>query len=371
VSDAVDRKKALQPRRIKVYAHLSHNRDVQVYTDRYRQGKEPDKTPYGFHLAEDEGFDVEFSRPTKSFVAQILSKIVRRILQFDLIHAWINRSRIEESDVIWTMTEREAFAVACIMTVGVVPKRPIISNAVWLLNQWEAFPSIVKLMFRHLARVLSVMTVHSISGLPIAREKFPSLRTELMYFGINTDVFKISIGNEPISINPIRVYSIGNDRTRDWETYLAAFGNDDRFQVIVVCWWLKKSNLKDYRNVTYLRPSTMADFLQLYSDADVVVIPMFENIYSGITVALEAVSQGKLVVCSRTGGVPTYFDESEVIYVPVGDAEAMREAVLSIDANSAKTRAEAAQRKFVAGDYSTRAVISRYAKLTHEVLSAF
>ena len=62
----------------------------------------------------------------------------------------------------------------------------------------------------------------------------------------------------------------------------------------------------------------MSDFIACYHWADIVAVPMRQNIYSGITVALEAAAMGTPVVSSRTGGVPTYFGEDEVFYSPAG-----------------------------------------------------
>jgi len=131
---------------------------------------------------------------------------------------------------------------------------------------------------------------------------------------------------------------------------------------------LTEDQIKQYRNVAIIRPSSMADFLRCYEEADIVAVPMKENIFSGITVALEAVAMGKPVLSSRTGGVPTYFDEDEVFYVPVGDAAAMREVVISTDHASRRQRAENAQLRFIERDYSSRALVRRYAELTRDLL---
>jgi glycosyltransferase involved in cell wall biosynthesis len=118
-----------------------------------------------------------------------------------------------------------------------------------------------------------------------------------------------------------------------------------------------------------IRDPVMSDFLKAYDLADIVVVPMVENIFSGITVALEAVALGKPIVSSRTGGVPTYFGEDEIFYAPVGDPNAMRDVVLATDPKSRMERAQAAQRRFVQQDYSTRAVMARYAAITRRVMA--
>jgi hypothetical protein len=147
-----------------------------------------------------------------------------------------------------------------------------------------------------------------------------------------------------------------------------AFGNDERFQVTVICWWLEDDEMSPYDNVRAIRNPSMADFHRCYREADMVVVPMKENIYSGITVALEAVAMGTAVLSSRTGGVPTYFDDDEVFYAPVGDPVAMRDIALSTTVQSRLERAEKAHRRFVEAEYSTDAMIRRYAEITRDLL---
>jgi glycosyltransferase involved in cell wall biosynthesis len=52
---------------------------------------------------------------------------------------------------------------------------------------------------------------------------------------------------------------------------------------------------------------------------------------NGITVILEAMAMGKPVICSRTRGQVAVIQEGVTgLYVPIGDAAALRTAVLSL-----------------------------------------
>lgn len=68
---------------------------------------------------------------------------------------------------------------------------------------------------------------------------------------------------------------------------------------------------------------------QLYADASFVVVPLDETDFqAGITTILEAMSMGRAVVCSRTKGqTDTIRDDQTGIYVPPGDASALRDAI--------------------------------------------
>jgi glycosyltransferase involved in cell wall biosynthesis len=214
-----------------------------------------------------------------------------------------------------------------------------------------------------------MLTSHSAECLPVGRilKSDPNIR--LKYFGISTDTFPLTapVKNDFTS-RKIRLLAIGNDRTRDWDTYLRAFGNEDAFDITLVCHWAPKSYERQYKNLTIKHSIPPYEFRQIYDDCDFVVLPMSKNRYSGITVTLEAVALGKPVICSYTGGCPTYFDHDEVTFVPAGDADALRRAALHTDATTAYARACRAQERFRRDDYSTKGMMDRYVELSRQVL---
>jgi glycosyltransferase involved in cell wall biosynthesis len=68
---------------------------------------------------------------------------------------------------------------------------------------------------------------------------------------------------------------------------------------------------------------------QLYADARLVVMPLQDvDFQAGITTILEAMAMGKAVVCSQTRGqTDTIVHERTGLYVPPGDATALRSAI--------------------------------------------
>jgi glycosyltransferase involved in cell wall biosynthesis len=71
------------------------------------------------------------------------------------------------------------------------------------------------------------------------------------------------------------------------------------------------------------------EFLQLYRDADVVVVSLLQNYYSaGLTTLIEALACRRPVVMTRTPGLgETLIDRGIAIGVEPGDAVGMREAI--------------------------------------------
>lgn len=75
-----------------------------------------------------------------------------------------------------------------------------------------------------------------------------------------------------------------------------------------------------------------SELRDLYARARFAVIPLQpSDTDNGVTCILQAMAMGKAVICSRTRGqVDVIEDGVTGIYVPVGDAEAMRQAIVSL-----------------------------------------
>lgn len=84
-------------------------------------------------------------------------------------------------------------------------------------------------------------------------------------------------------------------------------------------------------NVTAGR-MTLPELRSLYARSRFVVVPLLpSDTDNGVTVILEAMAMGKAVICSRTRGQVDVIEEGVTgLFVPVGDAVAMRAAILSL-----------------------------------------
>ncbi len=82
-------------------------------------------------------------------------------------------------------------------------------------------------------------------------------------------------------------------------------------------------------NVTEGRMS-LIELRELYARSRFVVVPLLHSdTDNGVTVILEAMAMGKPVICSRTRGQVDVVQEGVTgLYVPVGDAAALRTAIL-------------------------------------------
>lgn len=350
-----------------VYVHLMRGQDSIDCAADFAAGKSPEISPYGFHRAAFYGFEVSFSRDRKHKALDLLGRLSSRMLGFDLFHALANLRSIRRATLVWTMTEGEAFAVALIFALRLARKSPIVANSVWVINEWDSLPSWRRAIFRYLARYLSVLTVHSGACLEPAQRAFPNTDVRLVYFGINKDMFPLQPRDERGDL-PIRIFAAGNDRTRDWDTLLQALGTDPRFTVKLACRWVTAEQIAPYPTVKLVRDPSMAMFRSLYNWADLIAIPMRENLFSGTTVALEAAALGIPILSARTGAIPTYFEDDALFYYPVGDADGLRQVAANASAVEREARAAKAHAVFQQRDYSTQALVRQYIAISQDVM---
>ena len=101
---------------------------------------------------------------------------------------------------------------------------------------------------------------------------------------------------------------------------------------------------------------SLTELRDLYAHSRFVVVPLVpSDSDNGVTVILEAMAMGKPVICSRTRGQVDVVQEGVTgLYVPVGDAAALRSAMLSLwnDPNRARQMGQ-----------NARAYVERYHSL--------
>ncbi|SON56219.1 Glycosyltransferase [Hartmannibacter diazotrophicus] len=356
---------------MRIHVQLNYGLDAEKYAARHAAGLVADVAPYGFHHARQFEKEVTFSRDRdEGRLGSVIRRAIRRAAGLDFLHAWHNRKAILEADVVWTMIDSDYLAVAALCILTGRKRRPaIIGNNVWLFEHLEHFGPLRRWLYRRLIRRVDLLTVHSRNYLPIAAEFVPDARTELMYFGISCATFVPTRPRDETEHSAIRIVAAGNDPTRDWPTVLAAFAGDPRFELVIVSNKVRDADVAAFDNVRLPRNPTMAEFKDLYEWADFTVVPMRENKYSGITVALEAAAMGGCVVSSRTGGVPTYFDEGEVLYCRPGDPDDLRNVVVACTAEKRRAVAEKGRQRFLDSGYCTEDMIRRYHDASLRLLS--
>ena len=86
---------------------------------------------------------------------------------------------------------------------------------------------------------------------------------------------------------------------------------------------------------------TPTELRDLYARSRFVVVPLVpSDSDNGVTVILEAMAMGRAVICSRTRGQVDVIEDGETgLYVPVGDPDALRAAIVSLWNDPERARA--------------------------------
>lgn len=354
---------------------LPDHLDVDDWRKRWRAGAVPDETPYGYHHAEAEGFSLTWGEklvPASGLVS-ILFRLGRRLLGFDVEHAWRNRKGLfgPQTDLIWTHTEREFLPVVWWSMVLRRPCPPMIAQIVWLADEWHRLSAFKRWLWRSMLERVDVVTCHSPENFRFLKSDLGLGRVKLVEFGIAPDLCVPApcVQAESGVTRPIRVLTMGNDRHRDWPTLAKAVGGQDGLEVFVA-----SATYPDH----LLAPNMVrqvCDFAGVRARlqwCDVVVVPVVSNLHaSGLTVVMEAVASGKPVVMTDTGGLRHYFGADAVWMAPVGDAEALRAQIIRAAKETEQTLAlrQKAYERFRAMDLDTRGYAHRHVVISRELLT--
>jgi glycosyltransferase involved in cell wall biosynthesis len=298
--------------------------------------------------------------------------VLRKLLGFDLIHVCRNRRGIFAADVVWTHTELEHLGVLALFRLLRQRRRPkLVANCVWLFDKWSRLSRPKRFLYRVLLQEASVITTLSPENLKTARRLLPAVRCECVLWGTASEEMRAP--RTGLTCRPLRIASLGNDMHRDWPTFLAAFGNVDRYEVRIGSSRIDRKLLKGVRNVTAISAMTADEVRALYEWADLVVVALKPNLHaSGITVVFESVISGVPSICTDTGGLRAYFSDSEVAYVPHSAPIAMRAAAdkLSADDEQRFNMVMSAQRHLISGELTAHGFAIRNRRLSEELLAS-
>ncbi|SFB62926.1 Glycosyltransferase involved in cell wall bisynthesis [Rhizobium sp. NFR07] len=362
-------------RSLNVYVHLAAGHDAEQWRHAFEQRSlvgVNDPSPYGYARANEMGCKVSFSEPAgKGRATEAIRLALRLLLGFDYVHAKANRDRILSADVIWTHTESQFLAVA--MLLANLPKgakRPkLIGQAVWLFDKWPSLWPVHRWLYRKLIREVDILTVHSPDNELIAKSLFPEKKIEFVRFGIPNEAV------EPVRARqtyPLRVLCVGNDRHRDWQSAVAALGDQEGIELIILSSTASASLAKIRRNVKVTKVDKNEDLTQALRQASLMLVPLKQNVHaSGITVVQEAALFGLPIIASDTGGLRAYFDDDAVCYVrPEDPAEILRQVRrLAADPPAMQKQALRAQARMGDPDMGCAAYIRRHVEMTKSLLS--
>jgi len=213
------------------------------------------------------------------------------------------------------------------------------------------------------ARAIDRWIVYSSAQADFVRQRIgvPADRVVLTPFMVDTDFFTPV---EPPTTGRPTICSAGLER-RDYSTLVRAVDGLDVDVVIAAAspWSRQRDSSGDVAlpaNVTIER-LTLDQLRDLYARSRLVVMPLVDvEFQAGITTILEAMAMGRTVVCTRTSGqTDTILDGATGVYVPPGDADALRATIQRLLASPDECRALGAAARVWAVEHAD---IDRYAE---------
>jgi glycosyltransferase involved in cell wall biosynthesis len=367
-------KRSPAERPLRAFVFLGHGFGARQWTERWSNGEIPglnERLPYGYYHAAEKDCIVEYSEDAKeNRLTELARRGMRRMLGFDLIHAWRNRKALFAADVVWTHTELEHLALLALWQFRRRHRRPrLIAQCVWLFDRWHLFSAPRRWVYQYLLSQADVLTVLSSENLKAARGLFPHMRSEFMRFGISSDAVVAPL--ERAAHRPLRLVALGNDMHRDWETLIAAAQPLSGCRLRIGSRNIDRGLTNHAHNIELIAPSSDREIAELYTWADLAVVPLKPNLHaSGITVIFEAVLHGLPVVCTDTGGIRSYFSEEDVRYVPPQDPVALRRALqaLAEDDRMRFAMATRAQARMRSADLSSRSFARRHYEISRQLV---
>lgn len=260
---------------------------------------------------------------------QKVPRIRRTIYKFlpvalaQVIEAYIIRTRY---DIVISWAERLGFPLALLLHLP--GKRiPHITLSGWISKPKKAW--FLKLVHHRIDRIIiwsSVQRDYTLNVLKIPQSKVTCVRKgqDLRFW-------------RPMDTKPDMICAVGTEM-RDYLTLIAAMqGLDIRCHIAA---GIERGQLpetvKIISSIHTLPPNVTlgrkpyTELRDLYARSRFVVVPLLPtDTDNGLTCILESMAMGKPVICSRTRGQVDILEEGKTgIFVPPGDVQALREAIL-------------------------------------------
>jgi glycosyltransferase involved in cell wall biosynthesis len=356
----------------KVHVHLFYGADPRFYRPGDNIG-----CLYGYHHAESDEFKLTYSQDAREGKpVRLVRRALKALLGFDFIHTWRNRAEMLRSDVIWTHTEQEWLSAALMLLLSGRKAGPsasplLLAQSVWLLDKWPSYGIFRSWLYRKLMSRADQLTTLASENAELCQRYYRRAARPLLY-GLNTRDFPVNAPPQWTPHTPLRIAAIGNDRDRDWETLIKAFGNDSRYTVKLATRRRIPASLRA-PNVEIALFSGIRKQHELYDWADVIVVPLRPNSHaSGITVMLEAAAVGKPMVVTNVGALQDYFPADEAAYIPPFDPQALRAAVDQLAATPAEAlrQAQAAAAGLLSRDLTTQHYAMQHVRITRDMMRA-
>lgn len=262
------------------------------------------------------------------------------------LHTLASLWRIWRADATLALFESEGHALAALRAwLPPLRRKPLVIVACWLAQDLQTTTPARREHLRRLYRQVSRLVVFSRNQRAILQE-YLGLRDDqiaVVRFGIDTAKADqlLATGSDNGAW-----LSVGRDLGRDWRTLVDAMALAG-----LPCHVIARPGAMAHAlpsNITPLPAMPEAEYWQRLSACRGLVLAVHELAYpSGQTVLLQAMALAKPCVITATPALADYLPSGAVLTTPPGDARALADSVLRLDADAAlRLRLGQAAREF-------------------------
>jgi glycosyltransferase involved in cell wall biosynthesis len=236
-------------------------------------------------------------------------------------------NQLDKNDVIYCTSEEVAIPIAAFYS-GKKNRPRIIS---FFSNLVRPRALLSTKLFRVVRSIDLFLVVSPYQGQILSKYlNVPESRIRLLWHKVDLSFFTPACSSEGKS-RPV-IASVGLEK-RDYRL-IAAATNDMDVEVKI------SGNSPHARQLSRSFPDVMPpnmscrfypwdELVQLYRDADIVIVSTFENNYAaGVTSLLEAMACKRPIIVTRTKGLTRYLDSDAMLTVNPGDVEGLKQAIV-------------------------------------------
>lgn len=250
-------------------------------------------------------------------------------------------SQLNDGDVVYCNGEDIGLPIAILC--GAKPKRPKIIVFFHAANRPRVRAA---LKFFRLEEKIDVFVSNTEPQFKYLRKTVPVPESRLHYLAEQTDTHFFCPG--PVSPDKTRpIIASAGLELRDYKILAAATADLD---VDVKISGFSRDAVPLAKSFPKTLPANMtrryyewAELVQLYRDADLVVVSLFQgDASSGITTLMEAMACGRPVIATRTNGLADYLQTPEtVISIAPGDLNGLKAAIAHLLTHPEQAEAQA------------------------------
>lgn len=340
--------------------------DTEAWRLENAVGARPFALPYGLEHLESRGHEIVQLQSKFERIASYVRKIEHRLgypvrSSLDLRTAW-------SCDVVLALLEPQAHAYAHLRRwLPGLP--PLLTLECWAAEDLRTAkgPALSRQISRA-SRLGHIVSLSENQRQILLAAGLPREQLHVANFAVDQDFFQADRSDQRHPDQPA-VLCIGQDRGRDFDTFLRAMARLPHHEALLVTKESAISGLDLPGNVTWQPPVSHRAYRNLLAGASAVVVPSHPLAYpTGQSVALESASMGTPVVVSHSPAMNEYISPDEAFMPRPEDSEALAasiEACLT-DPDDARRRARSLNKR-VARENTAETMWSPVEQLMREV----